>query len=98
MPQGMATLMWLKSSFKMGLSTPMGFAADYGHKEIVEFLVHHGCDINAKDNDGDTALSMATKKGHDEIVKFLRSQPNIALNTDDSDDIKYMPPKKLAKK
>ncbi len=32
--------------------TPLIYAAQYGHLDIVEFYVSHGADVNVKDNDG----------------------------------------------
>ena len=32
--------------------TPLIYAAEEGHLDIVEFLVTHGADVNVKTNDG----------------------------------------------
>jgi ankyrin repeat protein len=42
-----------------------------GHKEVVEFLIQKGADIEAKDNDGMTALMKASFMGRKEIVELL---------------------------
>ncbi|RTZ69639.1 MAG: hypothetical protein DSZ35_02165 [Verrucomicrobia bacterium] len=47
---------------------PRGFAAEKGHKEIVELLIAKGADANAKDVNGKTPLDEA--KG--EIADLLR--------------------------
>jgi len=44
----------------------------YGALEIVRLLLERGADVEAKKNDGKTALQYAAQEGHDEIVKLLR--------------------------
>lgn len=45
-------------------------AAEYNNKEIVAFLLEQGADANAHE-DTDTALVMAARKGHLQIVEML---------------------------
>ena len=40
--------------------------------EVVCVLLEHGADVEAKRNDGKTALQLAADEGYDEIVKLLR--------------------------
>jgi len=35
-------------------------------------LLEHGADVEAKGNDGETALQIAAERGHDEVVELLR--------------------------
>ena len=57
-----------------GLTALMGASVD-GHLEIVKYLISTGADVNAKNDDGWTALIFAsTTKGHLEIVKYLISK------------------------
>ena len=42
-----------------------------GHLEIVKLLADNGADINAKNNNGGTALMFASHAGKLEVVKFL---------------------------
>ena len=45
-----------------------------GHFQVVQHLVSvAGCNVNAQDKDGDTALYCASIEGHVEIVKYLTS-------------------------
>jgi ankyrin repeat protein len=40
--------------------------------EVVRLLLKHGADVEAKGNDGKTALQRAADRGHGKIVKLLR--------------------------
>ena len=46
-------------------------ASRNGHTEIVAMLLEKGADVNAKDNDGWTALMEASEYGKTEIVAIL---------------------------
>ena len=49
----------------------MLLASRNGQLEIVKYLVEHGADLNAKDEDNETAFILASKCGHLGIAKFL---------------------------
>jgi acyl-CoA-binding protein len=51
--------------------TPLHWAADRGHVEIVRFLLSHGANINAQDNSSNTPLHIAAMSGQNEIVRLL---------------------------
>ncbi|RYP39319.1 hypothetical protein DL768_010725 [Monosporascus sp. mg162] len=51
--------------------TPLSWAAEEGHREIVQLLLDKGAEIDAKDNDGRTPLWWAARNGHKEIVLLL---------------------------
>ena len=46
-------------------------AAMGGHAPVVKLLVEAGADKDYKDEDGDTALSVADQGGHTECVRIL---------------------------
>jgi len=52
--------------------TPLFWAAVTGHKNIAEFLIDKGADINAKNARGDTPLDIAIKNDHKELTDLLR--------------------------
>jgi len=42
-----------------------------GHIEVVKVLLKYKIDMNAYDNDGNTALHFAAENGYKEIINFL---------------------------
>jgi ankyrin repeat protein len=52
-------------------STPIQQAADFGHVEIIRYLVSKGAKVNAKDNFGNSALLNALYENHTDAVKEL---------------------------
>ncbi|XP_053200962.1 myotrophin-like [Panonychus citri] len=51
--------------------TPVIYAADYGQKEILEYLIKIGANVNSTDKHGITALLAAIWEGHTDCVKLL---------------------------
>ena len=47
-------------------------AASRGYADIVSMLVDAGASVNIKDKYGKTALSYATQRGHQSIIKILK--------------------------
>ncbi|CAB3979635.1 Myotrophin [Paramuricea clavata] len=50
---------------------PIHFAADYGQREVIDYLVNQGADMNVPDKHGITPLLAAIYEGHLECVKLL---------------------------
>jgi hypothetical protein len=52
--------------------TPLLYASRQNNLELVELLLEHGADINAKAKDGNTALSIAFTNGNTPIYNYLK--------------------------
>ena len=52
--------------------TPLMTAARNNKEELVNLLIKKGADVNAEGGDGSTALSLATKEGHQKIIDILK--------------------------
>ena len=51
--------------------TPLHFAAAYGHKDVVNYLLENGADPTALDEYSETPADAAAQEGHIDIVKIL---------------------------
>ena len=51
--------------------TPLTFASNFGHLEVVKYLWFRGADVNIKDTDGMTPVYFAGRNGHIKVVRFL---------------------------
>jgi hypothetical protein len=51
--------------------TPLLYAVRWDNYELVRMLVGHGAEINVRDRDGSSALSMARANGNNQIYNFL---------------------------
>lgn len=52
---------------------PLKIAVEKGHIEILKLLVEAGADINARDQTGETALSLALSKQNKTVIELLQS-------------------------
>ncbi|MCL1959560.1 MAG: ankyrin repeat domain-containing protein [Spirochaetes bacterium] len=60
----------LSKSYADGM-TPLLYACKWNNFELVKILVEHGANIQTKDKNGSTALSIARVNGNNQIVNFL---------------------------
>ncbi|XP_078251401.1 uncharacterized protein LOC144590911 [Rhinoraja longicauda] len=54
-------------------STPLHFAAGFGRKDVVDFLLQNGANVHARDDGGLIPLHNACSFGHAEVVNMLLS-------------------------
>ncbi|MEE3265082.1 MAG: ankyrin repeat domain-containing protein, partial [Candidatus Latescibacterota bacterium] len=55
-------------------STPLGWAARYGQKELCNFLLERGADPNGGDTEWARPVAWAERYGHEEIVALLKGK------------------------
>jgi ankyrin repeat protein len=60
-------------------------ASKNDHKDIVDFLLEKGIDVNQHNEYGRTALMWASREGHKQIVQMLLQDKNIEINQQDED-------------
>jgi len=53
--------------------TPLHFASQYGHFDIVTILIEKGAEVNAENNNGETPLHYASAYGQETIAELLIS-------------------------
>ena len=73
-------------------ASPLIFAAERGHKDVVQLLLTSGSDPNLADEDGVTPLLDAVHDGHFEVAKLLLdygADPNVANKIDGSVSLMY---------
>jgi ankyrin repeat protein len=56
------------------------FAADYGQKEVIDYLVSKKADVNVPDKHGITPLLAAVFEGHADCVRFLIQKVNLTCS------------------
>ena len=49
----------------------LDWSARNGHLRIVESLLNHGADMNTKNKNGKTPLTLARENGKSEVVEYL---------------------------
>ena len=67
---------WSDSNLNINLATPLIHAAAEGHLDVVKLLLDAGANYKAEDAWGQTALDVAARKEHHEVVELLRAQTN----------------------
>ena len=73
--------------FLYDLSTPLMVACDNDRIDVASYLVENGADIHLEDNIGNTALHVAAKRGHVELVAKL-----LALGAEQKQNHKCLTP------
>jgi ankyrin repeat protein len=58
---------------KASIGTALTIASQQGWPEVVRALLAAGADVNAKAFNGETAMSLAKKGGHSEVVQLLKA-------------------------
>ncbi|CAE7575946.1 ACBP1, partial [Symbiodinium microadriaticum] len=53
--------------------TPLHYAADRGHTDVLNYLIDAGADLNAQDGDGQSAVMVAVMCSNKDIVQLLVS-------------------------
>ncbi|KAI5816811.1 hypothetical protein BZA77DRAFT_55411 [Pyronema omphalodes] len=71
---------------RLGGSTMLLQASKVGKSEIVRILLDKGVSVNLMDSMGQSALSWASRKGHDSVVKLLLQADGININSKDKID------------
>ena len=69
---------------KKELGDKLVTALENGHKDVVQWLLDAGADVNAKDTWGRTALMKASLNGHKDIVQLL-IEAGADVNVKDND-------------
>ena len=67
--------------------TPLHFAAEEGHANVVRMLIESEADINAQDYNGWTPLMTAVEHGHIDVVETLlkfKADKNLQTNDGES--------------
>jgi hypothetical protein len=72
-----------------GGCTALHYAADRDNLETVKYLVARGCSLTIQNNDGETALYIATQQNHPQLVQFLTSTSSLITANDYSDYSDY---------
>ena len=77
----------INSHTKSGL-VPLHIASFYGIKEnVIELLARAELNVNATDGRGNTALHMASAKGHSAIIKILKEHPICVLTIENHEGL-----------
>lgn len=63
--------------------TPLHLCCQWGLEQVVQTLIEHGADVNARDAEGKTPVHVAIQNQHSQIISLLLCHPNIDLNRRD---------------
>ncbi|XP_015593022.1 rabankyrin-5 isoform X2 [Cephus cinctus] len=63
--------------------TPLHLCCQWGLEQVVQTLVEHGANVNARDSEGKTPVHVAIQNQHAQIISLLLCHPNIDLSLRD---------------
>ncbi|CAD6231483.1 GSCOCG00001432001-RA-CDS [Cotesia congregata] len=63
--------------------TPLHLCCQWGLEQVVQTLVEHGANVNARDAEGKTPIHIAIQNQHAEIIALLLCHPNLDLSLRD---------------
>ncbi|CAG9104276.1 unnamed protein product [Plutella xylostella] len=64
--------------------TPLHLCCSWGLRDVIQTLLEHGADINARDAEGKTPLHIAIENQHAGIISLVLSQPGLDLSIRDN--------------
>ncbi|XP_017884422.1 rabankyrin-5 [Ceratina calcarata] len=63
--------------------TPLHLCCQWGLEQVVQTLIEHGANVNARDFEGKTPIHVAIQNQHSPIISLLLCHPNIDLTKRD---------------
>lgn len=63
--------------------TPLHLCCQWGLEQVIQTLIEHDADVNARDIEGKTPIHVAIQNQHSQIISLLLYHPNIDLNIRD---------------
>ncbi|XP_057341018.1 rabankyrin-5 [Microplitis mediator] len=63
--------------------TPLHLCCQWGLEQVVQTLVEHGANVNARDAEGKTPIHIAIQNQHAEIISLLLCHPSLDLSLRD---------------
>ncbi|CAL7948855.1 unnamed protein product [Xylocopa violacea] len=63
--------------------TPLHLCCQWGLEQVVQTLIEHSADVNARDVEGKTPVHVAIQNQHSQIISLLLCHPSIDLNKRD---------------
>lgn len=80
-----------KPGYLCPMKHPILYASEYGHADLVKYLLRHGSDVFVEDCHGKNPIHLAARNGFLSVVEVLLNEagdPTMSLN-DDNDDVPF---------